>query len=698
MKQVLQSLKDGTTHIEEVPCPALAPGHLLVRTQKTLVSVGTEKMLVEFGKAGWIQKARQQPDKVRMVLDKIRTDGFLTTLEAVQAKLDQPLPMGYCNVGVVEAVGNGIAGFSVGDRVVSNGHHAEMVMVPKNLCARIPENVDDDSAAFTVLGAIGLQGIRLLKPELGETVAVFGVGLVGLLTVQLLKASGCRVIAIDMDANRLALARSYGAEVVDLSADSDPIEAALHYTDGRGIDGVLITASTSSSEPVHQAATMSRKRGRIILVGVTGLELSRADFYEKELSFQVSCSYGPGRYDPLYEQKGQDYPLGFVRWTEQRNFEAVLDAISNKKLAVSNMITHRYPIDHAEEAYNQLTSGALGVLLECADAQPTMPRSVNTIRLSTQTQAAPLDGVHLGVIGTGNYASRVLLPAFQAAGLKADIVACRSGVSGVHIAKKLGIDQVTTDIGQILNNDRINTVVIATPHNSHATLVHDALMAGKNVFVEKPLAINYEQLALVQTAYHASRQLKNPPILMIGFNRRFSPLVSPIKSYLTKQSAPSCISIMVNAGSIPSESWIQQPDVGGGRLIGEGCHFVDLACFFAGSPISNADIHFLGSSPDGITEDKHVISLQFEDGSIACIQYFSNGAKNFPKERIEVFCNGNIFQIDNFMRLKAYGLRGENQRLLKQNKGNNECAAHFVDCLKNGKSPIISFDEMVDVV
>src|SRR5690606_31003850 len=347
MKQVLQSLKSGETRLEDVPVPRVHRGAVQVRSTVSLVSAGTERMLVDFGKAGWISKARQQPDKVRMVLDKIRTDGLAATLEAVQSKLDQPLPLGYCNVGVVAEVGKGAEEFAVGDRVVSNGKHAEVVVVPKNLCARIPDNVSDEEAAFTVLAAIGLQGIRLVNPTLGACVVVTGLGLIGLLTVQMLRAQGCRVLGMDFDPERLAMARRFGAETVDLSRGEDPLAVAVAFSRGRGVDAVLITASTKSSEPVSQAAKMCRKRGRIVLVGVTGLELSRADFYEKELSFQVSCSYGPGRYDPAYEEGGQDYPVGFVRWTEQRNFEAVLDLMSSGRLDVKPLITHRFPLDQA---------------------------------------------------------------------------------------------------------------------------------------------------------------------------------------------------------------------------------------------------------------------------------------------------------------------------------------------------------------
>jgi threonine dehydrogenase-like Zn-dependent dehydrogenase len=366
MRQVLQNLRTGEMEVADVPAPAVRPGHLLIRTRVSLISAGTERMLIEFGQAGWLGKARQQPDKVRKVLDKMRTDGLVPTIEAVLNRLDQPLPLGYCNAGEVIAVGEGVAGVAVGDRVASNGQHAEVVCVPKHLCARVPEGVNDETATFTVPGAIGLQGIRLAQPTLGETVAVIGLGLIGLLTVQLLRAQGCRVLGVDLDPARLALARQFGVATADLSAGADPVAAAEALTDGRGMDAVLITAATQSDEPVRQAARMCRKRGRIVLAGVAGLKLSRADFYEKELSLQVSCSYGPGRYDANYEEKGQDYPIGFVRWTARRNFEAVLALMAEGKLDVGALISHRFPIAEAEKAYDLLTCAApsLGVLLE----------------------------------------------------------------------------------------------------------------------------------------------------------------------------------------------------------------------------------------------------------------------------------------------------------------------------------------------
>lgn len=709
MKQVLQDLRTGATYVENVPCPQVLPGQVLIRTLQTLVSAGTEKMLVDFGKASLIEKARQQPDKVRMVLDKIRTDGLVPTVEAVRAKLDQPIPMGYCNVGIVVQCGEGVEHLKTGDRVISNGHHAELVMVPKHLCARIPDSVSDDQASFTVMGAIALQGIRLAKPELGETVAVIGLGLLGLLTVQLLKASGCRVIGFDFDSDRASLARQFGAESVVLRDGADPVAAAQAFTAGVGIDAVLITASTRSNDPVHQAATMCRKRGRIVLVGVVGLSLSRADFYEKELSFQVSCSYGPGRYDPDYEQRGRDYPIGFVRWTEQRNFEAVLSAMASGTLRCENMISGRYPLERAQDAYSAIAQGGtLGVVLECDRRQALDELLHNRVQLKRDDERGtmPSDGIkvpalqslQVGFLGSGNYASRVLIPAFKRTGVRLASVASSGGTSGVIAARKFGFDSVTTDSNSLLQDAAINLVVVATRHDSHARYVSEALQAGKHVFVEKPLAIELGELISVEHAYASSRKQAACPQLMIGFNRRFSPLIVPLKQVIDAERDPVSLNITVNAGDIPADSWIQDRKIGGGRIIGELCHFIDLALFLAGSSIVDCDIQAMGNARyNGIANDKCVVQLKFANGSIASLQYFANGHGAFPKERVDVFWAGHVFQVDNFRKLRSYGGLVPARSLWRQDKGNSACVAAFVECLRQGRAAPIPFDDMLQV-
>ncbi len=702
VKQVLQSLRTGQTVVEDVPCPVVRPGHLLVRTTRTLISAGTERMLVEFGKAGWIEKAWQQPDKVKMVWEKIRTDGLAPTIESVMNKLDQPLPLGYCNVGVVEQVGAGVTGFAVGDRVASNGKHAEVVCVPAILCAKVPEGVSDDEAAFTVLASIALQGIRLAQPTLGETVAVIGLGLIGLVTVQLLRANGCKVIGIDLDATKLAAARAMGAETVNRGAGQDPVAFAETFTAGRGVDAVLITAATDSHEPVQSAARMSRKRGRIVLVGVAGLKLSRADFYEKELSFQVSCSYGPGRYDPSYEDRGNDYPIGFVRWTEQRNFEAVLDAIAQGSLKVGELVSHRFPVDEAERAYDCITSGqpTLGVLLEYGrSAGELIP--VRTVQVAGNASAAPKQAAPgracIGFIGAGNYATSVLMPAFKAAGAEMAAVACSAGVSGVHAARKFGIGRATTDTESLISDPNIDAVVITTRHDSHAVLTCRALRAGKHVFVEKPLALTLEQIDEIESTLAEVRAAGKSPILMVGFNRRYAPHVVRMKQLLASVSGPKAMVMTVSAGAIPSSHWTQDPQVGGGRVIGEACHFVDLLRYLADSEIEHASINCMQST----CGDTASINLRFRDGSIGTVHYFANGSKAIPKERLEVFAGGRVLQLDNYRVLRGFSWpKFRTMRLWGQDKGQADCADAFLGAIANRASaphPLIPLAELMEV-
>jgi predicted dehydrogenase/threonine dehydrogenase-like Zn-dependent dehydrogenase len=693
MKQILQNIANGETQLVEVPCPQNKNGQLLISTTKSLVSVGTERMLIDFGKSGWIQKARSQPDKVKMVLGKIKTDGLMPTIDAVRSKLDQPLPLGYCNVGIVQDNGN--TEFEVGSRVISNGNHAEMVRVPKNLCAAIPENVDDETAAFTVLAAIAMQGVRIANPTIGETVVVTGLGLIGLITVQLLRANGCRVLGIDFDSSKCAMAREFGAQTVDLSQGEDAIAKANTFSRGQGVDAVIITASTKSNDPVSNGANMCRQRGRIVLVGVVGLELSRADFYEKEISFQVSCSYGPGRYDTEYEEKGYDYPVGFVRWTEQRNFEAVLDLMSSGALNMKPLISHRFEIEDAINAYKCLDDrSSLGILLNySANADELLTKKLVSIRDAENYNAQ--DAV-CGFIGGGNYASRVLIPAFKEAGAKLDTLLTSGGVSAVHHGKKNDFANASTDLSQLLDNKSVNTVVIATQHNLHAEQVIQAITAGKNVFVEKPLALTHEELDAIESAYNKQNGKCR---VMVGYNRRFAPHVIKMKSLLANISEPKVFIMTMNAGAIPSDHWTQDPEIGGGRIIGEACHYIDLMRFLVGSEITGFTATCMGKA-DGveITEDKASITLTFKDGSFGTINYLANGGKAFAKERIEVFANDGVLQLDNFRKLIGYDWKGfSKDKLRAQDKGQSNCSKAFVGAIKSGSPSPIPFDEIMEV-
>ncbi len=695
MKQILQSLKTGSTEIVEIPIPRVSEGSLLIQTNKTLVSSGTERMLIEFGKAGWLEKARQQPDKVRMVLDKIKTDGLQPTIESVLSKLDQPLPLGYCNVGKVASFGDNVSGFNVGDRVVSNGNHAEVVTVPLNLCAKIPEGVSDDEASFTVLGAIALQGIRLIKPTLGESVVVTGLGLIGLMTVQLLLANGCRVLGIDLDPEKLALAKQFGAEVVDLSKGQDPVATADSFSRGRGVDAVTITATTKSNKPMHQAALMCRKRGRIVLVGVTGLDLSRDDFFKKELTFQVSASYGPGRYDPNYEEKGQDYPVGFVRWTEQRNFEAVLDMMASGALDVKPLISHRFEINDAEKAY-ELVAGAdasLGILLQYPGFK--IKETSKTVKLdeleSSKSRIGRSDQAkkaRLSFLGSGNYAFSVLIPAFKRAGALLQKVASSGGVSGLHAGRKYGFKKTTTDSDSLFTDKDTDAVIVTTRHNSHAKFVIQGLDQGKHLFVEKPLCLTLEELSDIEAAYEGTS------LVMVGFNRRFAPHIQKMKSLMAGITGPKSMVMTVNAGPLPADHWTQDSEIGGGRIIGEACHFIDLLRFMAGAPI----VSYRKTEMDAITQDTVTLELDFKDGSIGTVHYFANGSKSFPKERLEIFASGRVLQLDNYRKLKGFGWPGFNKmNLWRQDKGQDACAKAFLKAISNNDKAPIPFAEIIEV-
>jgi predicted dehydrogenase/threonine dehydrogenase-like Zn-dependent dehydrogenase len=697
MKQILQNLSNGKTSLVDVPCPRNTKSNILIATKNTIVSAGTERMLVDFGKASYIDKARQQPDKVKMVLNKVVTDGLMPTIDAVRSKLDQPLPLGYCNAGVV--LESDTSGFEVGDRVVSNGNHAEVVRVPKNLCVKIPDTVDNESAAFTVLGAIGLQGIRLMQPTIGECFVVTGLGLIGLMCVQMLRANGCRVLGIDFDSKKCELARKFGAETVDLSKNEDPVIIAKGFARDRGVDGVLITAATQSDEVMHQAAEMCRKRGRIVLVGVVGLNLRRNDFFKKEITFQVSASYGPGRYDTFYEEEGNDYPIGFVRWTEQRNFEAVLDMMDSGVLNVNSLVTHRYDISDAIQAYTLLDDpSALGIVLNYPD-QSSEELTKSKVILSEQplSMIASSSIPCVGFIGAGNYASRTLIPAFKEAGAVLDTLVTSGGISGVHHGNKNQFITTSTETDDLWSNDKINTVSIVTRHDIHAQQVVDALNSGKNVFVEKPLALTLDELDIIEKAYKEANQ-SNTVRLMVGFNRRYAPHVVKMKELLSSHRTPKSIIITVNAGAIPSEHWVQDTLIGGGRIIGEGCHFIDLMRHLVGHKVTNFQATMMGNVPGvEVREDKVSITLSFEDGSFGTIHYLANGGSAFPKERIEVFCDNAVLQMDNYRVLTGYGWpKFKKMKLFKQDKGQKACAKAFIESIINGIDSPITYEEVME--
>lgn len=685
MKQIIQSFKTGETILEEIPAPQVKSGTVLIQTSRSLVSLGTERMLVEFGKSSLISKARQQPDKVKQVLDKIKTEGLLPTLEAVFNKLEQPLPLGYCNVGRVIAVGEVVTDFKVGDRVASNGQHAEFVCVPQNLVAHIPDNVSDDEASFTVIGSIGLQGIRLLNPTMGETIVVIGLGLIGLLTAQMLIANGCNVIGVDIDNDKLELAKKWG--VIPFNPkEGDVVKFVESITNNIGADGVIITASAKSNEIISQSARMSRKRGRIILVGVIGLELSRAEFYEKELSFQVSCSYGPGRYDENYEQKGNDYPLPFVRWTEKRNFETILTAISTHKLHVKEMISEIIPLDQYQIIYGSIgSSKSIASIISYSELTNSKPS--NLVQLREQNFKSS-KGV-IGVIGSGNFTKMTMLPALKNSGAQYKYIASAGGVTGTALAKKNNFAFSTTDYKEILNDYEVDLVLITTRHDQHAAMVIESLNKNKNVFVEKPLALNETQLDSIIEAYNSSKD----STLTVGFNRRFSPHAKKIKSLLG--NSPMNVIATMNAGSIPANVWIHDMNIGGGRIIGEACHFIDLITYLTGSRVVSVCMNAMGENPNENT-DTATIMLKYENGSTGVINYFSNGSKSYPKERIEIYSQDRTAVIDNFRITTGFGFNNFAKLKTSLDKGHEEQFQLLINQVKNGGNPLIPFDEIVN--
>jgi len=684
VRQIIQSFKTGNTILEEVPAPQIAKGKLLIQTSRSLVSLGTERMLVEFGKSNLISKARQQPEKVKQVLDKIKTEGLVPTLEAVFNKLGEPLPLGYCNVGTVLGVGDGVNGFKIGDRVASNGQHAEFVSLSKNLVAHIPDEVTDEEATFTVIGSIGLQGIRLLNPTLGETIVVIGMGLIGLLSAQLLIANGCKVIGVDIDDDKLNLSKKWGVIPFN-SKTGDIIQFVQSLSDNIGADGVLITASAKTNEIISEAARMSRKRGRIVLVGVVGLNISRAEFYEKELTFQVSCSYGPGRYDEDYEQRGNDYPLPFVRWTEKRNFEAILQAIASKRISVKEMITEVVELENYQNIYGEIgTKKSIASILKYPSQENRKPE--NTIQLKPVNFTGS-KGV-IGVIGAGNFTKMTMLPALTNSGAGYKYIASAGGVSGTALAKKYGFSHSTTNYHEILKDPEVDLVLITTRHDKHASMVVESLASGKNVFVEKPLAVNAEQLSQVISAFEESGKT-----LTVGFNRRSSPHSIKVKS-LIGNSTVNVIATM-NAGNIPANVWVHDMNVGGGRIIGEACHFIDLITYFTGSKVKAICMNAMGINPDSNTDNASIL-LKYENGSTGVINYFSNGSKAYSKERVEVYSQNRIAVIDNFRKTTGYGFKGFSQLKTSLDKGHKFQFAELIKRVKCGGQPLIPFNEIIN--
>ena len=695
MKQLLQNIKNGKSTVEDVPIPTPREGQALVKTETSLVSAGTERMVVEFAEKSLVGKARSRPDLVRQVMDKARRDGLVNTAQAAFNRLDQPMALGYSSAGTIIALGNKMQGFKVGQRVACAGGgyavHAEYNVVPRNLLTLLPQNVDFESAAFTTLGAIALHGFRLAEPQIGENVAVIGMGLLGLLTAQIASAAGGNVMGIDIDPERIALASSLRLQAV---RREEAIASAVTFTANRGFDVILICADTPSNDPVELAGTIARDRARVVATGAVGLTFPRKVYYEKEISFINSRSYGPGRYDLSYEEQGNDYPLGYVRWTEGRNFEAIVDLMSSGKLKVQPLITHRFPIEQATQAYEVITGKKkepfLGVLLTYPEGKMKDERRINF----PVSAVKPSGVVKLGVLGAGNFANAVLLPAIKKAGdIELVGIASTGGLHAQHSGKKFGFKYATSIDDEIINDPDLNTVAILTRHDSHCDLVIKALQAGKHVFVEKPLAIDREQLSVI------SKQLQKTDncLLMTGFNRRFSPLAQSLYSLISNLHEPKYIHYRINAGAIPLNHWTQDPEIGGGRIIGEASHFVDFITFLVGdSPIS-VTAHAL---PDNgkYREDNVSMTFAFPDGSIGVVDYLANGDKSFPKERVEVFCGGMVAVLDDFRVLQIVrdGEKKE-ERLSAQDKGWVNEWKVFAKAVREGGAPPIPYEQLIGV-
>jgi len=693
MKQLLQDLKKGEILLEEIPLPSCGANEVLIKTERSLISPGTERMLLEFGKASYIQKARAQPDKVKMVLDKVKTDGLVPTLETVFAKLGEPMPLGYCNAGVVIEVGSNVTEFKIDDRVVSNGAHSEVVAVGKNLVAKIPDNLSFELASFTVIASIALQGVRLFTPTLGEKVVVIGLGLIGQITMEFLKANGCEAIGVDIDQGKVELAKKNGFIALNPANGEDPISFVANHTDEIGVDGVIITAATKSNQPLEQAAEITRRKGRIVAVGAIGMNIPRPPFYEKEISFHISSSYGAGRYDNSYEVDGIDYPIGYVRWTENRNFQAILQLLSNGSLNFEYLITHKYKFTEAPKAYNEILNNrdALGVVLEYTSKDIIVDKKI----VINKSELKNNDKVNIGVIGAGNFAKVVMLPILKESGANLVGISSAKGLSSSIAAKKFGFSYTTTDYIELLKDENINTIFITTRHNNHAKLIIESLRAGKNVFVEKPLAIDMEQLADVVKVCNKLASQDKMPHLMVGFNRRFSPFIKDIYNKTKGRSSGLAINMTINAGALPKDLWVHDPKVGGGRIIGEGCHFIDTMQFLTTSKVKSVSSIALNQSEElAIKNDNTIINMTFEDGSIGILSYLSNGNKSYPKEKMELFCEGKVYELDNYKKVNGYGT--SSMKKFNQDKGHKEEMISFINNIKSSKDNLISLESLVN--
>jgi predicted dehydrogenase/threonine dehydrogenase-like Zn-dependent dehydrogenase len=710
MKQVLQHARTGEITVEEVPAPQLLPGCVLVRIAASVVSAGTERASAEFARKSLLQKAQSRPDLVREVIGKVQRDGILSAIQAVRSRLDQPQSPGYSSAGTVMAVGEGVTDLQPGDGVACAGTgfavHAEIACVPRLLVARIParnsfadEELPFDEAAFATLGAVALHGIRTAESKLGDLVAVIGLGLLGQLTVQLLKAAGCRVLGMDIDASRADLAQRMGADATAGSVQAFR-DLCLESSRGLGVDSVLITAETTSSDPVNLAGSIARDRAIVVAVGTVGMDIERKPYYEKELDFRVSRSYGPGRYDAAYEQKGRDYPIGYVRWTETRNMEAFLHLLADRKINVSSLISHRFPVERAQKAYELIAVNSrepsLGVVIQYAGVGNNSQSLTLVPSLPLPSRFSGAAGVSVGVFGAGIYASGMLIPVLTKFSNTTLIGVCAAtGSHAQSAAKKFGFHYCTTDDGQLLRDPAINTIVIATRHHLHADQVVAALAARKNVFCEKPLCLSEDELRVIVRAYLGIPSAQRPA-LMVGFNRRFAPMIARMKLFLAPISEPLALHYRINAGYLPPDHWVNDREQGGGRILGEVCHFVDLLMFLAGSSIVEVQTRALGDA-GRYSRDNVMLALRFANGSEGTISYLANGDRSFSKERLEVFGGGAVAILEDFRRLDLVhnGRRVTIHSRWRQDKGHHAQWSAFTQCLQQQKEAPVRFEDIV---
>jgi predicted dehydrogenase/threonine dehydrogenase-like Zn-dependent dehydrogenase len=704
MKQLLQHARTGEIGIVDVPAPRLLPGCVLVRIAASLVSAGTERASSEFARKNLLQKARARPDLVREVLTKARRDGILSAISATRSRLDQPTAPGYSSAGTVVGVGEGVNDISVGDHVASSGAgyavHGEFACVPRLLLAKIPveSNVTPEDACFSALGAVAMHGLRTAGASLGDVIAVIGLGLVGQLTVQLLKAAGCCVIGMDILSDRAGLASSLGADAAAVSSD-ELIDLCSHYSYGRGADAAIVTAETASSAPVNLAGVVCRDRGRVVAVGTVGMEIDRKVYYEKEIDFRVSRSYGPGRYDAAYEQKGRDYPIGYVRWTENRNMEAFIRLLSEGKVDVRSLITHRFPLDRAEDAYDLISGNraepSLGIVLTYLP-EPEPTRALQLIKKESNAPLGTPAAVSIGVLGAGAFATNTLLPAIRRfKGLQMIGACAANSAHALDVARRFGFQYATTDEDRILCDDQINAVIIATRNNLHASQVIKALAAGKHVFCEKPLCLTQVELDEI-VEFYCGLPAQTRPLLSVGFNRRFSPMALKLKTFLDESKEPMAAHYRVNAGALAQDHWVNDPAEGGGRLVGEACHFIDLLCHFAGA--SPVEVHTREVSSSRSHADNLVISLKFGNGSHGTVSYLSNGDRAYSKERIEILTGGSVAVLDDFRRLELHrhGRTQVFRSRFRQNKGHKAELDAFFSAMRSGGPPPITFQGIVN--